>query len=110
MIGIDRNTGATIDDWDQFVQRATRALTTPLGTRQKRPLYGCNAVSRLGANMTDSLLLLVQADCAQAFYNPANGIDDFQPDTVLARRGEQGVVVRLGGTWQNRKMAFEVSI
>ena len=40
MIGIDRDSGATVDDWLQFVQRATRALTTPLGTRQKRPLYG----------------------------------------------------------------------
>ena len=40
MIGIERNTGAVVDDWPQFVQRATRALTTPLGTRQKRPLYG----------------------------------------------------------------------
>ncbi|PWK28094.1 GpU protein [Pseudomonas sp. OV226] len=30
MIGIERNTGVTVDDWPQFVQRATRALTTPL--------------------------------------------------------------------------------
>lgn len=29
MLGIDRNTGAAVDDWLQFVQRATRALTTP---------------------------------------------------------------------------------
>ena len=43
MLGIDRNTGAAVDDWLQFVQRATRALTTPVGTRQKRPLY-CVAV------------------------------------------------------------------
>lgn len=37
MIGIDRDSGTTVDDWLQFVQRATRALTTPLGTRQKGP-------------------------------------------------------------------------
>ena len=48
MIGIDRDTGATVDDWPAFVQRATRALTTPLGTRQKRPLYGCRLPTRLG--------------------------------------------------------------
>lgn len=30
MLGIDRNTGAAVDDWLQFVQRATRALTTPI--------------------------------------------------------------------------------
>lgn len=110
MIGIDRDTGATVDDWGQFVQRATRALTTPLGTRQKRPLYGCKATTRLSANMSDSLLILVQSDCAEAFYNAANGIDDFAPDTVLARRGEQGVVVRLAGVWENRKMTFEVQM
>ncbi len=48
MIGIDRDSGATVDDWLQFVQRATRALTTPLGTRQKRPLYGSLIPTLLG--------------------------------------------------------------
>lgn len=110
MIGIDSGTGATVDDWAQFVQRARRALTTPLGTRQKRPLYGCNATTRLGANMSDSLLILVQSDTAEAFYNEANGISDFKPESVVATRGEQGVVVRLAGTWQNRKKTFEVRI
>jgi len=51
MIGIDRDTGATVDDWLQFVQRATRALTTPLGTRQKRPLYGSLIPTLLGQNL-----------------------------------------------------------
>lgn len=110
MIGIDRDTGETVDDWQQFVQRAQRALTTPLGTRQKRPLYGCKATTRLSANMNDSLLILIQSDCAEAFYNEANGIGDFVPDTVLASRGGQGVVVRLSGAWENRKMTFEVRL
>ena len=62
MIGIDRDTGATVDDWPAFVQRATRALTTPLGTRQKRPLYGCRLPTRLGKNLGDRLLILAQSD------------------------------------------------
>lgn len=108
MIGIDRETGATVDDWPQFVQRATRALTTPLGTRQKRPLFGCRAPTRLGKNLGDGLLLLVQADAVDAFYNEANGINDFVPDTVVAEREGAGLRLRLAGTWHNRKMSFEV--
>lgn len=108
MIGIDRDTGATVDDWPQFVQRATRALTTPLGTRQKRPLYGCQLLTRLGKNMGDGLLLLAQSDAVEAFYNEANGIGDFKPDTVVATREGAGLRLRLAGTWQNRKMSFEV--
>ena len=38
MIGIDRNTGAAVDDWLQFVQRATRALTTPRGHSPEAPV------------------------------------------------------------------------
>lgn len=108
MIGIDRVTGATVDDWPQFVQRATRALTTPKGTRQKRPLYGCDLPSRLSRNQADELLILAQADVVAAFYNAENGIEDFAPETVLAERGSQGLVLKLSGTWRNRKMSFEV--
>ncbi|RMO79784.1 hypothetical protein ALQ33_200099 [Pseudomonas syringae pv. philadelphi] len=108
MIGIDRETGATVDDWPQFVQRATRALTTPLGTRQKRPLYGCALPSRLARNLGDDVLLLTQADAVDAFYNPANGIDDFVPDVIVATRYGAGLKLSLAGTWHNRKMTFEV--
>ncbi|MDI3665174.1 phage baseplate protein [Pseudomonas aeruginosa] len=108
MIGIDRDTGATVDDWPQFVQRATRALTTPLGTRQKRPLYGCRLPTRLGRNLGDQLLILAQADAVDAFYNEANGIGDFKPEVVVATREGGGLRLRLAGTWHNRKMTFEV--
>lgn len=108
MIGIDRDTGATVDDWPAFVQRATRALTTPLGTRQKRPLYGCRVTTRLGKNLGDRLLILAQADVAEAFYNEANGIGEFVPEAIVATREGAGLRLRLAGTWHNRKMTFEV--
>lgn len=108
MIGIDRDTGATVDDWPAFVQRATRALTTPLGTRQKRPEYGCRLLTRLGKITGDSLLMLAQADAADAFYNEANGIGEFKPETILATRAGAGLRLQLAGTWHNRKMTFEV--
>jgi hypothetical protein len=109
MIGIDRDTGATVDDWPQFVQRATRALTTPLGTRQKRPLYGSKLHQVQSRNMGDGQLILAQSYAVEAFYNVENGIDDFKPDTVVAIRGESGIRLRLAGTWHNRKMSFEVA-
>lgn len=109
MIGIDRETGATVDDWPQFVERATRALTTPLGTRQKRPLYGCRLLTRLGRNLGDELLILAQADAAEAFFNAANGISEFRPGAVVATREGAGLRLRLEGTWRNRKMTFEVA-
>jgi hypothetical protein len=109
MIGIDRDTGATVDDWPQFVQRATRALTTPLGTRQKRPLYGSRLHQVQSQNMGDGLLILAQSYAVEAFYNEANGIDDFKPETVVATRGASGLRLRLAGIWHNRKMFFEVA-
>lgn len=108
MIGIERDTGATVDDWQQFVQRATRALTTPLGTRQKRPLYGCKLPERLAKNTGDGLLLLIQVDAAEAFFNTVNGIGDFDPEVIVATREGAGVRLRLAGTWRNRSASFEV--
>lgn len=108
MIGIDRNTGVAVDDWPQFVQRATRALTTPLGTRQKRPLYGSLIPDLLGQNLGDDVLILAQSFAAQAFYNEQNGIGDFQPSVVVANRQGAGLVLRFAGTWHNHKQTFEV--
>lgn len=108
MIGIDADTGATLDDWPQFVSRARKALTTPLGTRQKRPLYGSKLLTLLGRNMGDELLILAQSEAVAAFYNAVNGISDFDPSTVVASRGGSGLLLRFEGTWQNRKMSFEV--
>lgn len=108
MIGIDRDTGATVDDWPAFVQRAARALTTPLGTRQKRPEYGSLLPTRLGKITGDTLLILAQGDAAETFYNAANGIGEFVPEVIVATREGAGLRLRLAGTWHNRKMTFEV--
>jgi phage baseplate assembly protein W len=108
MIGIDRDSGATVDDWLQFVQRATRALTTPLGTRQKRSLYGSLIPTLLGQNLGDDVLLLAQSHAAQAFYNAQNGISDFQPQVIVASRQGAGLLLRFAGTWKNRQQTFEV--
>jgi phage baseplate assembly protein W len=108
MIDIDRNTGATVEGWAAFVNRATRALTTPLGTRQKRPLYGAEVMGLLGQNLGDDLLLLAQSHAADAFYNPDNGVSEFKPDVIVATRNGAGLVLRFSGTWRNETKEFEV--
>jgi hypothetical protein len=111
MIGIDRSTGAAVNDWQQFVQRATRALTTPIGTRTKRPTYGSDLPALLAKNTGDGLLLLAQSYASATFYNEINGIGDFAPETVLASRRTNGagVLLQISGIWRNRKMTFEVA-
>lgn len=85
-----------------------QALTTPLGTRQKRPLYGCALTELLGRNLGDDLLILAQSHAAQAFYNKHNGIDDFEPQVIVASRYGAGLLLRFAGTWKNRNQTFEV--
>lgn len=110
MIGIDRDTGATVSEWELFVQRATRALSTPLGTRQKRPLYGCRLPARLSRTQGDQLLILAQGDALEAFYNPANGLAEFSPSSVVAQRGATGLILNIAGTWKGRAVGFEVPL
>ena len=52
--------------------------------------------------------MLAQSHAAQAFYNPQNGIDDFQPQVIVASRQGAGLVLRFAGTWKNRQQTFEV--
>lgn len=108
MIGIDPRTGRTLNDWDQFVERATQVMTTPLGSREHRRGFGCRVRETLAHNMGDDLLLQAQAYATDAFYNPINGIGDFTPSVVLAERGASGVRLSFAGTWRNRRATFEV--
>lgn len=109
MIGIDRETGATLDDWDQFVSRVTQVLTTPVGAREHRRAFGSRVRETLGKFMGDDLLLRAQAYALEAFYEPANGIGDFKPEQVIASREGNGLRLRFVGAWKNRRMTFEVA-
>lgn len=62
----------------------------------------------LGQNLGDDILLLAQSHAAQAFYNPQNGISDFQPGVIVASRKGAGLLLRFAGTWKNRQQTFEV--
>jgi hypothetical protein len=62
----------------------------------------------LGQNLGDDVLLLAQSHAAQAFYNKQNGIDDFQPQVIVASRQGAGLRLRFAGIWKNRQQTFEV--
>ncbi len=110
MIGIDRRTGRQIDGFEQLVSRITQVMTTPLAGRAKRPAFGSRVREYLGANMTDTMLVLTQAAAIEAFYNPVNGLQDFVPSSCVAQRHATGLSLYFQGKWQGRQVSFEVPL
>ena len=110
MIGIDRNTGRRIDGFDQLVSRVTQVMTTPLVGRAKRPKFGSKVRENHSANMSDSMLVRIQAASIEAFYNPANGLQDFVPSSCIAKRHASGLSLYFEGKWQGRPVKFEVPL
>lgn len=110
MIGMDRNTGRTIDGWQQFVSRATQVLTTPVGGREHRRRFGSRVPELLGRLTSDEVLILAQGRAIAAFYEPINGITDFQPTRCVASRHATGLRLVFEGTWLNRRVTFEVAV
>ncbi|OOI04714.1 phage baseplate protein [Vibrio sp. OULL4] len=110
MIGIDRKTGRRIDGFEQLVSRVTQVMTTPLGGRAKRSNFGSRVREGLAANMSDSMLVRTQASAIEAFYNPANGLQDFSPSSCVAKRHSTGLSLYFEGKWQGRSVKFEVPL
>uniref|UniRef100_A0A6M3J584 Putative baseplate protein n=1 Tax=viral metagenome TaxID=1070528 RepID=A0A6M3J584_9ZZZZ len=110
MIGMDRRTGRTLSGWEQFVSRAAQVMTTQLGSRERRRLFGSRVPELLGKITNDDLLLLAQAYAIAAFYEPINGLTDYKVTRCVASRHEAGVLLRFAGIWQNTPRNFEVSV
>lgn len=110
MIGIDRKTGRQISGFDQLVSRITQVMTTPVGGRAKRPKFGSRVRDTLAANMSDSMLVRTQAAAIEAFYNPANGLQDFAPTSCVAVRHASGLHLYFEGRWQGRPVKFGVPL
>ncbi|MCW6036823.1 hypothetical protein K4A83_11195 [Spirulina subsalsa FACHB-351] len=110
MIGMDRETGRTIDGWAQFVSRATQVLTTPVGGREHRRRFGCRVPELLGRLTSDEVLILAQSRGIAAFYEPLNGLSDFTPTRCLARRHATGLRLVFEGRWVGRRVSFEVDV
>lgn len=110
MIGIDRQTGKRVTDYDQLVSRVIQVMTTPLGGRIKRSKFGSNVRQYLSANMSDIMLVKLQSAALEAFHNTENGLQDFNVDRCVASRHETGLNLYFSGIWQGRKINFEVPI
>ncbi|MBJ7536641.1 hypothetical protein [Marinomonas transparens] len=110
MIGIDRKTGRRIEDFDQLVSRITQVMTTPTSGRVKRPTFGSRTREYMGANMTDSMLVRLQAAAISAFYDPINGLTDFEPSRCVAKRLTAGLALYFEGNWNGQDIKFEVPL
>jgi hypothetical protein len=110
MIGIDRNTGRKITGFEQLVSRIIQVMTTPLVGRAKRPKFGSRVRETLADNMSDSMLVRAQGFAIEAFYNPANGLQDFIPSSCVAKRGATGLSLYFEGMWHGRPVKFEVPL
>ena len=108
MIGVERRTGRTITGSEQLVSRLTQVLTTPVGARAHRPAYGSNTRATHNANVSDSVLLELQAAAIDACYNPDNGVQDFTPTRCVAQRRDDGISLYFEGLWQGRPIEIEV--
>lgn len=110
MIGMDRDTGRTIDGWPQLVSRITQVMTTPIGGREHRRRFGCRVPELLGRLNGDDVLILAQSRALTAFYEPMNDIGDFKPTRCVAQRTPTGLRLAFDGVWRRQLVNFEVAI
>ncbi len=110
MKGIDRRTGRTISGWALFVSHAADVLTTQLGSREKRRLYGSRCPELRGKNNGPHHQMLMRAYVAQAFANSENGLSArFTLTHVDVAAVASGFIVKITGTYQGQLRTFDAS-
>lgn len=111
MAGISRKTGQLLSGWDLVASLAEDALTTPLGSREKRRTYGSRLPQLLSKPMSDELLLLAQVYATETFIRPANQLSQlFTVNQVNAARRSGGLNLTILGQYQGQTMQMEVPI
>lgn len=111
MLGISRNTGHVITGWDLFVELATDALTTQLGSRQKRRDYGSRLPELLSRITGDDVLMLAQVFAAETFVHLPNNLNHlFTVDRIIASRHGSGLRLVIAGQYGGRAVKFEVPL
>lgn len=109
MIGISRKTGQRISGWDLFIDLAEDALTTQLGSREKRRDYGSRLPELLSKLTSDNLLLLAQVYATETIEHPPNNLSHlFVVDRVIAYRTDNGFRLQLIGKYNGQSAQFEV--
>ena len=111
MYGLSRTTGQQISGWAYFAELAEDALTTQLGSREKRRDYGSRLPSLLSRVTGDDVLMLAQVYAAETFVHPPNNLAHlFKTTRLLARRHDSGLVLTISGLWLGQPVQFEVPI
>jgi phage baseplate assembly protein W len=111
MIGISRTTGQMLTGWAYFVELASDALTTPLGSREKQRLYGSKLPSLLSKLNSNDTLMFAQIYATQTFYEPSNLLNQlFTVEQIIASRTDSGIEISITGEYQGQRTNFEVPI
>jgi len=110
MIGIDPNTGETITGLTQLRSRFLNMVTTYKSSRERNRLFGSNCRKNMDNNMSDSVLVQIQARAIEGVEDPNNGLLDFSITQCQATRTSTGAKLSVVGIWQRDKVSFEVPV
>ncbi|MGL6027370.1 MAG: phage baseplate protein [Vibrio sp.] len=110
MIGVDPNTGKTITGLPQLRSRFLNMVTTYKSSRERSREFGSNCRKNMDNNMSDSVLMQIQARAIEGVEDPNNGLLDFTITQCQASRTSSGARLSVVGVWQRDKVAFEVPV
>ena len=111
LIGLSRKTGQILTGWELFVELAEDALTTQLGSRQKRRDYGSRLPELLGRITGEDVLMKAQIYATEAFIHPPNNLAHlFTVSRIIASRHAGGLRLQIAGSYGGQAVTFEVPI
>ncbi len=100
MIGLSHSTGQILAGWALFLELVQDALTTPLGSREKRRDYGSRLPSLLGKITGDDVLTKAEIYATETFVHPPNKLRQmFTVQQVQAQRIENGLQLYISGQY-----------
>ena len=107
MIGLDRRTGQPLTGLNHLKQSIEDILTTPLGSRRMRPLYGSNLRRFVDMSVNEGWKSAVQAEVARALgrWEPRIQLERVQVVSVIG--GQIGL--QLTGQYLGNAAVVEVS-
>ncbi|MGF1684817.1 phage baseplate protein [Photobacterium minamisatsumaniensis] len=107
MIGIDPQTGRTVNGTAALQCRFERVLTTSITSRAKRRTVGNRAIERLGNIQSPTEAMILQNLTLEALANPANGLTSFTAKLCRAESGKNGFYVRVSGEWNGKPLELK---
>lgn len=107
MIGLDRRTGQPLTGLDHLKQSIEDILTTPLGSRRMRPLYGSNLRRFVDMPVNEGWKSAVQAEVARALGRWEPRIQLERVQVVSVNGGQIGL--QLIGQYLGNAAVVEVS-